>query len=484
MKLTLREHWNTSTFRLAALFGVLFIIGNIALLSLIYWKTSAYLVHRTDDSIYIMSENFRNIAPHDVLKRVNDALKYDLRKSNVYGLFTKDGHIIAGNMDDFPATLPADGKIHQFAHHSIPPYMPANQANIPASSGPIKTDGLARALIQRLSNDDVLIVGRDFTQLAEIKTIILNALLVSGAVILMIGILGGFALSLRPLRRINAIRNTSKRIVQGELSLRLPVSKRQDELDMLAGIVNWMLEEIERLLTEVKSVTDTLAHDLRTPLTRIRLLLYRVQQQQAAENPQHQLLDKALSETDALLVRFRALLRISEIENQQRKAGFRLMNPCEVLNQIPDLFDALADDAGVRLDIMCDTDAGNSHSELSINANTNSNMIYADPDLLFEGLSNLVDNAIKFTPPGGRVLVRLSRQQTILRFDIIDTGCGIAINEREAVLQRRIWTGAEHRRRDHAFAWLHLNISGQSGRNPRHCFLPVQRGVIAGRIIV
>ncbi len=396
------------------MFGFLLTIGNVVLLALIYWQTSTYLVHRVDDSIYTMSANFKNVPPAQVLAEVNDALAYDLRKSNIYGLFTPDLKVITGNMNSFPTELAVDGKIHQFAHRELPQYRPGG--NVPAAP-----TGLARAIVRRLQNGEILVVGRDFTQLAEIKTIIFNALIVSGAVIIAIGLISGFALSIRPLRRINAIRDTSRRIMQGELSLRMPVSRRNDELDMLAVIVNLMLEEIERLLTEVKSVTDTLAHDLRTPLTRIRLLLYRAQQQCAPpHHPEQQLLDRALSETDALLGRFRALLRISEIENRQRKAGFTEINPSDVLGQIAELFDALAEDKSVQLKVVYEATGA----------------IHADPELLFEALSNLVDNAIKFTPSGGTVTVKLSEQDAVARIDVIDTGCGIEAGERDAVLQR------------------------------------------------
>ncbi|HSY26406.1 MAG TPA: HAMP domain-containing protein, partial [Burkholderiaceae bacterium] len=319
MKSTLREHWRISTFRLAALFGLLFTIGNVALLGLIYWQTSTYLVHRIDDSIYTMSHGFKDAEPAEVLLQIRDALSYDLRKSNIYGLFAADGSLIAGNMRHFPKNLPVDGEIHQFVQHAVPQYTVSGAA-------PEGDKGLARAIVRRLSNGEILVVGRDFTQLEEIKAIILNALIVSGAVILTIGLISGFALSVRPLRRINAMREASRRIVQGDFGLRMPLSGRHDEVDMLATIINLMLDEIERLLNEVKSVTDALAHDLRTPLTRIRLLLYRMQQQATASNSQHQMLDTALTETDVLLRRFRALLRISEIENRQRKAGFELLN--------------------------------------------------------------------------------------------------------------------------------------------------------------
>lgn len=421
MKSTLREHWRISTFRLAALFGILFTIGNVALLGLIYWETSSYLVRRIDDSIYTMAGYFKDGDPNQILSKVNDALAYDLRKSNMYGLFASNRSLIAGNIKNFPPGLPIDEKIHQFTHRPLPQY--SFRGVIPEEE-----NGLARAVARELPNGEILVVGRDFTQLAEIKAIILNALIISGTVIIVIGLIGGFLLSLRPLRRINAIRETSRRIVQGELSLRMPVSKRDDEVDMLASIVNLMLVEIERLLTEVKSVTDTIAHDLRTPLTRVRLLLYRAQQQSAPDDPQQQMLDKALTETDALLGRFRALLRISEIENRHKRAGFESLDPRDILRQIAELFEPLAEDKSVQFEVTsCETSA-----------------IFADPGLLFEALSNLVDNAIKFTPAGGKVTVRLSQPDAIPHIEVIDTGCGIDADEREAVIQP-FYRGNRHR---------------------------------------
>jgi len=212
----------------------------------------------------------------------------------------------------------------------------------------------------------------------------------------------------------------------GQLSLRYGVNDfgstmMEENVVSTAGCVFTVpLEEIERLLTEVKSVTDTLAHDLRTPLTRLRLTLYRAQQQFPGDQPEHALLDNALDETDALLARFRALLRISEIENRQRKSAFRSVNPEEVLLQLIELFEPLAEDASVNLTLAYET----------------TSPIYADPDLLFEALSNLIDNAIKFTPAAGSVWIKLSQINGIPHIDIIDTGCGVPVQEREAVMLR------------------------------------------------
>jgi signal transduction histidine kinase len=456
LKPTLREHWRISTFRLTTLFGVLFTLANVALLGMIYWQTSSYLVHRIDDSIDTMSSYFKDGNPDKILEKVNDALVYDLRKSNIYGLFGPDRKLIAGNIPTFPAGLPIDNQIHQFVHPALPQYHPVND-------GPSQEEtGLARAIARKLPNGDILVVGRDFTQLAEIKTIILNALMVSGAVIIVLGLAGGFLLSLRPLKRINAIRETSQRIVDGDLSLRMPVSTRNDEVDMLTSIVNLMLAEIERLLIEVKSVTDTIAHDLRTPLTRVRLLLYRAQQQSAPEDAQHRMLNKALTETDALLGRFRALLRISEIENRQKKAGFELVDPHDVLRQIAELFEPLAEDKSVKFTVIANP----------------TRMITADPGLLLEAISNLVDNAIKFTPRGGFVEIRLFQQDGTPCIDIADSGCGIDNHDREAIMQP-FYRGQRHQAEEGYGLGLSIVAAITQLHGFSLSFLPVESGTHA-----
>jgi signal transduction histidine kinase len=179
-----------------------------------------------------------------------------------------------------------------------------------------------------------------------------------------------------------------------------------------------MLDEIERLLIEVKGVTDALAHDLRTPLTHLRLQLCHMREQ--ADAPMQSSLDGALHELDGLLRRFRGLLRISEIERRQRRSGFVMIDPCDMFNQIAELFDPLAEEKSVTLDVHCEP---NHH-------------IFADGDLLFEAICNLVDNAIKFTPAGGSVTVQFSEVKGIPLIEVIDTGCGVAADERAAIMKR------------------------------------------------
>jgi len=171
---------------------------------------------------------------------------------------------------------------------------------------------------------------------------------------------------------------------------------------------------------EVKSVTDTIAHDLRTPLTRLRALLYRTLQESDSKTRQFANYEQAIGETDTLLRRFHALLRIAEIENRQRHAGFAQVDLRKVAEEIKNLFEPLAEEKGVHL-----RDTIEPVGE-----------IIADPDLLFEAVSNLVDNAIKFTPVGGFVEIILTPTSQGPRMEIRDSGPGVSVQDRQAVLQR------------------------------------------------
>ena len=134
----------------------------------------------------------------------------------------------------------------------------------------------------------------------------------------------------------------------------LPLSPRRDELDMLATIVNRMLDEIERLLGEVKGVTDSIAHDLRTPLTRLRAQLHRAQQQHSAgDDPRTALIERCIVDVDALLDRFRALLRISELEDLRRHAGFADVDLAETLRRVHELYAPLAEERGISTPTRC-----------------------------------------------------------------------------------------------------------------------------------
>jgi len=181
-----------------------------------------------------------------------------------------------------------------------------------------------------------------------------------------------------------------------------------------------MLGQLERLLGEVKGVTDNIAHDLRTPLTRLRAQLYRLQRERPEGEQATLLIGRCLGETDELLDRFHALLRISELEDLHRRAGFRQVDLTEILRRVHELYAPLAEDKSMQFSLEA----------------TAVPTVNADADLLFEAVTNIVSNAIRFTPTGGHITLRTQADARGARIDVLDTGPGIAPEEREAVLQR------------------------------------------------
>jgi signal transduction histidine kinase len=394
----LSEVWRTTTFRLTALYGLLFALGVVALLGLVYVQSTVYLTQRADGILKAEADGIAQAPPGRVRASIAQALALNGAQSNLYGLFGRDGVWRAGNLRAYPAGLRLDGQ-------SI-------------ETGPIPSFHARAILIGRvLPSGERLVVGRDANQLASIRAILLWALIWSGVVILVAGLACGVALSLAPLRRLRLLQAAGQDIAAGNLKRRMPISHRRDELDMFAGTVNLMLGEVERLMSEIKGATETIAHDLRTPLTRARAQLHRLE---ASGSPSPADIARVADEIDTVLERFRALLRISEIEARDRSAGFAPTDLAAVLDQAADLYLPLAEANDVRLTVAAQGPA----------------VIDADPKLLFEAISNLVDNAIKFSGPGGKVGLRLAQGAEGPRVIVQDHGPGIAPGERGAVLQR------------------------------------------------
>jgi signal transduction histidine kinase len=394
------ELWRTTTFRLTLLYGAVFAAGVVALLGLIYVSAAIYLTHQMDEIVVGQAQALEVASPADLPEKLREVETQDVRSVYFYGLFRPDGSWIAGNVHSLPASAPLDGVPRELREPGLQPG--------------------ARAMAKRLPSGEILFVGFDAKVLTGFRTIILRSLIVSGTLIIVLGLGLGAALSLGPLRRLQMVQQASLPILDGDLGARLPTSNRGDEIDMLAGIANGMMDEVERLLWAVKSVGDNVAHDLRTPLTRLRALLYRVSQEVGAPDAHRAMVDQALAETDALLSRFKAIQRISEIDRRERRAGFGAVQLQALVNEIGELYGPLAEDHD--LELATETAAACE--------------IMADRELLFEAFSNLVGNAVKFTPAGGSIRLKLTRLPEGPRIEVTDSGPGVPENEREAVLER------------------------------------------------
>lgn len=403
--MSLAELSRTVAFRLTLLYSLIFTVCVIVLLGFVYWQTATEMTRRVDQILTLENTRLTAVKQNRLLDEIDKSIQRDLRHIYYYGLFTPDGNRVAGNIAELPKGMAADGQISESA-------LLATDTHIQALP--------TRVLSIRLSSGEILLIGHDVQQLIEFGDIMRRAFFWGGSLTILTGLMIGLALGFRPLRRVEQIRQVCELIMRGDFSNRLPVSRHRDELDMLAAIVNRMLSEIERLMLEVKGAGENIAHDLRTPLTRLRAVLYRTQQSLQNMPEQCSMVEQAITEVDALLQRFRALLRISEIENNRRLSNFKMLQPENILEQAVGFFAPLAEDKGIHLRLTVVETAS----------------IYADGELLFEAVNNLLDNALKFTPAGGQVEARLSLENKKVRIDIIDSGAGIAESERTAVLNR------------------------------------------------
>lgn len=390
--------WRTSTFRLTLLYGVLFLLGTIALLWMIYVRSAVYLTSRVDRILNIQAEALIHSPRPGLRQRLIEDLTLNGDRMNVFGLFSPRGERITGNLPILPPTLRPNGG----------PVEIAPTPDFPSS---------ARLMARSLPTGEILVVGRDVSQLQQMRSTLASALIWSGVLIVVLVLACGTALSIGPLKRVRQLRDVARDIARGDLKRRMPTTQRRDELDMFADTVNHMMSEVERLMSEVKSATAVIAHDLLSPLANATLQLRRLQETDVIEGAD---LARVAGRIEEVLERFRAILRIAELESGQRRGGFRQVDLAEVVASAADLYGPLAEESGVRLFAVMEDGA----------------VVEADPKLLFEALSNLIDNAIKFAGRGSTVQVRVGKDPMRPQLIVQDDGPGIPPHERTAVLQR------------------------------------------------
>ena len=240
-----------------------------------------------------------------------------------------------------------------------------------------------------------------------------------GTVTLALALLGGFLMSRSTTRRIEVINNTSRRIMNGHLSLRIPTRGTDDDFDQLAENLNQMLDRIVYLMEGIRHVSDSIAHDLRTPLTRLRNQLENTLMSVDNDEAREQA-GKAVAEADQLLATFNALLRIARLETRGNTADMQQVPLGELVSDACELYEALAEDKEQQF-------------EQSLEDHV---VIEGDRDLLFQMVSNLIDNAIKYTPEQGEIRVNVRKDGNDAIFEVGDSGIGIPDDEKDQVFQR------------------------------------------------
>ncbi len=344
--------------------------------------------------------------PDRQLDAIEDRLSEDPRRIKLAGLFGADGHRIAGNLESLPDRLAVDATVQN-----------AQVVRVDQRG----QEGMdVRAIARSLPNGNVLVIARHNGELKELAEAMARALLVALPFAIGLSLAIGAILSVRVQRRVTDLNALVRRIMSGNLSERVPVSGLDHPFDKLAAIANGMLDEIEVLVTEMAGVGNEIAHDLRTPLTRMRIRLERGRANARTLEELQSVTDRAIGALDQSLTVITALLRITEIENSRGKASFAKVALADLVREVGDLYDPIAEDKHVALRV---ASAGNATA-------------YCDRDLLFEAVANLVDNAVKFTPAGGRIDLSLARGENENIIRVSDTGQGIGDDERDVVMRR------------------------------------------------
>ena len=393
----------SNTFRWASAVAGMLAAFTMLLFGFIYLRIDDYLIARSDSMIALQSQFFAALSPERRITAINDHLGEDSRNVQFAGLFDANGNRLAGNLAGVPGDLAVDAPVQSV------------RVDRKDLGNPV-----VRAVARRLPDGDTLVIGRNVDETREISHVVGEALALGLLPAFSLCLLAGAWLSVRAQKRVEEVNQRVQRIIAGHLRERLPHRNIDEPFSRLAAIVNGMLDEMEEMINALAGVGNDIAHDLRTPLTRARLTLERGRSNANTLEQLQATVDKAVAGIDQSLAMITALLRLAEIENSRRSAAFGSVALHGMLREVQDIYEPIAEDKQITLGVGI---ADELH-------------VCGDRDLLFEAVANLVDNAIKFTPEGGRVdieLLRLNRE-AILR--VTDTGPGIGEQETETVLRR------------------------------------------------
>jgi signal transduction histidine kinase len=397
------------TFNLALIWIGVFGALVLALIGYLYWSTLSFVQSRSDQAIAaeeaFLHQTYDSAGLDGLIAAIRQRVAERRLEGGVYLLADSSILPLAGNLKTWPSGLQGS---EGWGNLDPAVVMPDTEKR-----------SVVRARFETLANGYHLLVGKDIGDLDEFKRTIDTSIILVIVLIFVIAGVASISATRRTVGRIEAINATSRAIMQTGLGKRIPLRGTRDEWDQLAENLNLMLDRIEALMGEVKQVTDNVAHDLRTPLSRMRGRLEKARNAPRDPNSDQSLIDGALTELDGVLRLFSSITRISQIEASDRRDAFRTVDLAEIANQVVELFDAAVEETGGRLGRV-----GDQHV-----------VVTGDRDLLFDALANLVDNAIKHGKKSGRVVVEVAERNRGALIAVVDDGPGIPADERTNVLK-------------------------------------------------
>jgi signal transduction histidine kinase len=404
----------SSTFRLALIWIAIFGAAVFALLEFVYWSTASYVRSRSDQAIAteltILRSIYAGSGRSGLIAAIAQRTAYQGFAGGVYLLADPAFVPLAGNLEAWPSTLKGGDRWGNF-----------NPAELEEKGrGDAAHRALLRATFATLPDGSHLLVGRDIEDLDEFEGRINMGVALALLLIFALAAVASVSVTRRTVGRIEAINSTSRAIMQSGLGERIPLRGTRDEWDELAANLNSMLDRIEALMAEVKQFSDNVAHDLRTPLSRMHGRLEKAYNDLRGGETHAVLIADTMADLDGMLRMFSSLTRISRIEASDRTAAFRTVDLAEIVREVVELFDAAAEEKGVHL-----AAAGDRFVPVT-----------GDRDLVFDAVANLVDNAIKHGRDAGRVTVEVRAGDGGAVVSVADDGPGIPADELPHVFKR------------------------------------------------
>ena len=409
MRLPLPAFMRTTTFRLAVVHAVMFLIFTFGLLIYLFYSTAGYMrsqsVRELDGEVQALAAAFNSGG----MDRLNQTVveRSSVRGPFFYVLQDADGQTISGDFAAIPDELPESGSVEtNFAYQSM------------NRNGELETRS-ANGIIIRLPNKASLMVAYDLSTRTQIVNRITRAVWTALPIGLAMSLIGGLIISRSAARRAEQLTRTTDGIISGDLSRRAPVVGSGDEFDRLSERLNAMLDRLEHLMMTTRHAGDAIAHDLRSPLTRLRNRL-EADLRDGEKVDRTASIERTIDEVDAVLATFNSILSLSKIQAGS-SARFQTIDVSELMDELAELYEPASEDAGLSF-------ASEIEPGLTIEG---------DKSLIAQAMTNLLDNAIKYTPTGGALTLRtrITRKDEI-ELSVTDTGAGIPSEDRERVVRR------------------------------------------------
>ncbi len=413
----LTKLFRTTTFRLSLTYLALFSAAAIVAIFYIYWNTTVLLSRQLNQTIDAelkgLAEQYRAGGLDQLVRTV--AERTQTPGNSLYLVADGEGRRLAGNLSAVSPDLWNSLGPVEFVYRR------------PATDGVERR--LAFANVFRLPSGYRLIVGRDIEDRRELARMVRSAMLWGLGVMALFGIGGGYWVSRKLLARIDALSATTRTIMDGNLTGRLPVNGSGDELDRLSESLNLMLARIEQLMAGLREVSDNIAHDLKTPLNRLRNRVEGALREPYGEPVYREALERTIEEADGLIKTFNALLSIARIEAGAGGENRETLDVSTLLRDVAELYEPVAEERGLMLKAEADAPV----------------MVRADRQLLGQAIANLIDNAIKYGTADAagngagaklEVEVRAVTKGPVAEIVVTDRGPGVPPAERERVLGR------------------------------------------------